>query len=140
MTIHALLLTFAALLGVQSPDTAPILAAVEAATSEPRQAARLVVLAEHESRFRQHPNPWSWDARADLAHGPWQLHGAAGLGPLAQQARAELFLIHEGERICPDAPLAPLAGGCSVRAARRIAEKLDARASELVLKATEDAP
>jgi hypothetical protein len=132
MTLPALLLAFVALLGVRSPDTRPILAAVETATSDPREAARLVVLAEHESRFREHPNPSSWDARADLAHGPWQLHGAMGLAPLPQQARAELYLIHEGERICPDAPLAPLAGGCHVAAARRMSDKLDERARELL--------
>jgi hypothetical protein len=140
MPFHALLLTFVSLLGVRSPDTQAILAAIEAATSDPREAARLVVLAEHESRFREHPNPSSWDARADLAHGPWQLHGAVGLAPLAQQARAELYLIREGERICPDAPLAPLAGGCRVKAARRMSDSMDARARELVAKATGNAP
>jgi len=132
MTLPALLLAFVALLGVRSPDTRPILAAVETATSDPREAARLVVLAEHESRFREHPNPASWDARADLAHGPWQLHGPMGLAPLPQQARAELYLIHEGERICPNAPLAPLAGGCHVAAARRMSDKLDEQAGELL--------
>jgi hypothetical protein len=140
MTLHALLLAFISLLGVHSSDTGKILAAIETATSDPRDAARLVVLADHESNFREHPNPASWDARADLAHGPWQLHGAMGLAPLAQQARAELFLIREGERICPDAPLAPLSGGCHVGAARRMAEKMDARARELVAKANGDAP
>jgi hypothetical protein len=140
MTLHDLLLAFVTLLGVHSTDTGKILAAIEAATSDPREAARLVVLAEHESRFREHPEPASWDARADLAHGPWQLHGAMGLAPLSQQARAELYLIHEGERICPDSPLAPLAGGCRVRAARRMADALDARARELVTKSTGGTP
>lgn len=133
--MKALLLALVALLGVRTPDTARILAAIESATTDEHEAALLVVFAKHESGFLERPRPTSWDARAGLANGPWQLHGAAGRAPLATQARAWLYLLHEGARVCPEAPAAPLSGGCL--AGRRIADAREVEARALLERAKE---
>ena len=56
-----------------------------------------------------------------VAHGIFQLHSAAGKGTLEQQTQGWLALLHEGARICPESPAAPLSGGC-VRA-RKLADR-----------------
>ena len=90
----------------------------------------------------------SLDARAvgdhSLAHGPWQLHGAAGLAPVREQARTWLALLHEGAARCTEHPAAIMWGACSgdvVTPAREGAvtlriEKLAAKRERLVRELT----
>src|SRR5580704_9332744 len=44
--------------------------------------------------------------------GVWQENATTGRADVVTQARAWLFMLHEGARICPDNPAAPLSGGC----------------------------
>lgn len=48
------------------------------------------VYAERESAWQLTPRPWSWDAKAGLARGPWQLWNAPA--SLPDQARAWVHL------------------------------------------------
>lgn len=137
--MHVLLLALCTLLGVPStPARVRILDAIEQATIDEREASLLVVFAWYESRFREHPEPVSWDARADVAHGPWQLWGAHGHDTLESQARAWLAQLHEGQRACPGSPLAPISGGCLVPAARRLGERREREAERLRAQAELD--
>lgn len=57
--------------------------------------------------------------------GVWQEPRFVGKGPLRAQATYWLRLLHEGQRICPASPAAPLSGGCERAwklADRRVAE------------------
>lgn len=56
-----------------------------------------------------------------VAHGVWQLHSACGNASVLQQARCWMSMLREGKRICPDAPAAPLSGGC--RQARKLVDR-----------------
>ena len=75
------------------------------------------------------------------AHGPWQLHGAAGTATLADQARTWLALLHDGARRCPASPAAIMWGGCDVRdpltggSTARLATRRVRRARELLVLA-----
>lgn len=81
----ALLALVLAVLG-PCPDARPIADAVAHAvearaaqglapvTASPAEdAALLAVYARLESGGRVHPQPWSWDARAGVSCGPWQM-------------------------------------------------------------------
>ncbi len=57
--------------------------------------------------------------------------------PLAAARRA-YFIMRAGAQLCPDAPLAPYAGGCHNRAARAIGERRQAAAQCLL--ASDDGP
>jgi hypothetical protein len=83
-------------------------------------AAAMVTWAVGESQMQLHPTSYSWDSRAGLSRGVWQLQGATGDAAPDVQAAAWLALLRDGLRRCPDAPGAPLSGGCH-GAARRIA-------------------
>jgi len=48
------------------------------------------------------------------SHGPWQLQGECGFKPLGDQARCWRAIVHDGQRLCPDAPYAILWGGCNI--------------------------
>lgn len=134
--MRALLLSLCALLGVPStPARTKILAAIASATTDAHEAALLVVFAKYESDFSLHPEPLSWDARADVAHGTWQLWGAHGFDSVATQAKAWIWLYHAGQRSC-DVPLAPICGGCRSKSARRIAVAREAEAARLEREAT----
>jgi hypothetical protein len=63
--------------------------------------------------------------------GVWQENATTGRADILTQARAWLFLLHEGERICPANPAAPLSGGCA--AAALISARRVARARELLV-------
>jgi hypothetical protein len=73
-----------------SSDARAIARAVDAATDDDRLRAVLVVYAHRESHWTVRPRPWSWDARAGVARGPWQLWGPAGSLGLTGQASAWL--------------------------------------------------
>ncbi len=62
--------------------------------------------------------------------GVWQQPAAVGRADLATQARAWLALLHEGARICPQSPAAPLSGGCA--AGRSLADKRASKALRLL--------
>lgn len=69
--------------------------AIDTATDSDELRAQLVVAAWHESGFREHPEPQSWDAHAGIAKGPWQLW-IGGDGPLISQARGWLWMAQRG--------------------------------------------
>lgn len=79
-----------------SDDARAIASAIDHATDDDRLRAVLVVYAWSESSWMRNPHPWSWDARAGIAHGPWQLWGASGLATLDEQARTWLRLVQRG--------------------------------------------
>jgi hypothetical protein len=62
--------------------------------------------------------------------GVWQLRSASGRADLSTQAHAWLALLHEGARICPASPAAPLSGGCV--AARSTADRRATKARSLL--------
>jgi hypothetical protein len=96
-----------------------------------RDAAMMALYAWHESNFAAHPTPQSWDAKAGKSCGYWQ-QACLGAGTLdvIGQARMWLWQLHEGAKICPDSPAAPLSGGCS--RARRVADARTARVDALL--------
>ena len=67
---------------------------------------------------------------AGASWGVWQEPRAVGSGPLDEQARYWLRLLHAGELSCPESPAAPLSGGCV--AARRVADRRMARVREIL--------
>lgn len=72
-----------------SLDAQRIASAIDDATGDDRLRAVLVVYAYHESRWQVRPAPSSWDARAGVARGPWQLW-TGGTLTLRDQARVWL--------------------------------------------------
>jgi hypothetical protein len=64
------------------------------------------------------------------SRGVWQLQTEAGKADLLTQARAWREMLHEGQRLCPESPAAPISGGCT-GAGRRLAD----RRVELALRA-----
>ena len=81
------------------PDAQPIARAIVAAvesrasrglapvTASPAEdAALLAVYARLESGGQVHPQPWSWDARAGVSCGPWQMPCGVRLGLVGQAA------------------------------------------------------
>jgi hypothetical protein len=77
----------------------------------------------------------SWlskDAVGDggLSFGVWQQRSSAGRADVVTQARSWLSLLHEGARICPASPAAPLSGGC--HAGRHVADRRATRAHALL--------
>jgi hypothetical protein len=68
--------------------------------------------------------------------GVWQQPAAWGRTDLTTQARNWLGLLHEGARLCPASPAAPLSGGCR-GAGRSIADGRSKRARALLAKARE---
>jgi hypothetical protein len=62
--------------------------------------------------------------------GVWQQPPAVGRADLLTQARAWLVVLHEGARICPASPAAPLSGGCIN--GRRVADRRASRARILL--------
>jgi hypothetical protein len=85
------------------------------------EAAAMVRWVWGESRFRRDPNPESWDARAKISCGAFQLRCKDLPETLYGQAQAWLVLAHVGAQWCPQSPLAPLSGACG-GAAQRLAE------------------
>ena len=105
-----------------SDDARAIAAAIDAATDDDRLRAVLVVYAVAESHLRLDPAPMSWDARAGLARGPWQMWSSHDL-PLAVQARTWLRWVQAGGLAALDSS--------PRRAARRAA-----RAAQLIASAS----
>jgi hypothetical protein len=68
----ALVLTLCFLLGYRTPPMRIVHAIADAAQTA-EDAALLVVYGVHESGLSEHPRAWSWDARAGVSCGPWQL-------------------------------------------------------------------
>lgn len=63
--------------------------------------------------------------------GVWQQPASVGRADLLTQARAWLSFLHEGARICPASPAAPLSGGCV--AGRSVADRR-ARSARVLLE------
>ena len=137
MTLSALCLALWTALSpavARTSDAREIAAAIERAVSGDtlppvfgsREADARVMAryAYDESRVQIHPPHWldpvtglPVDSRA---FGPWQSHVPEST-PLDVQARRWLAALHEGARICPASPAAPLSGGCA--RARRLADR-----------------
>jgi hypothetical protein len=90
--------------------------------------------AKDESDVRAHPGHWvdprTGKAVDPIAQGPWQTHR---LGPDAtplEYARDWLAQLHDGARVCPASPLAPLSGSCLL--ARPLADRRAKKARELL--------
>ena len=88
----ALVLTLCALLGYTRPPLA-IVHAIASASATAEDAALLVVYGVHESGLSEHPRPWSWDARAGVSCGPWQLRCTISSTPEAD-ARTWIANVH----------------------------------------------
>lgn len=137
--LRALVWAICAFLGVsQTPGHTRIVEAIVQATADEHEAALLTVFAKHESDFQENPVPVSNDAHRGWSGGPWQVWGDAKRLPLVGQAKNWLAQYHAGQRTCPEAPLAPLAGGCNRTAARSIARARDAEARRLEAQAELD--
>ncbi|HEX3346057.1 MAG TPA: hypothetical protein VHS09_15845 [Polyangiaceae bacterium] len=117
------------------PDAAPIAAAIETAVSQDAEAPVFGSREEDAAVMAYYAIRESWlthDAVGDggRSFGVWQLRSASGRADLPTQARAWLSLLHEGARICPASPAAPLSGGCV--AARSTADRRATRARTLL--------
>jgi hypothetical protein len=120
------------------PDAPEIAAAIETVITQDRRppvfgsreedAAVMAYWALRESWLRR-------NAVGDggRSFGVWQENASTGRADILTQARAWLYMLHEGARICPDNPAAPLSGGC--RAAARIAQRRVVKALELLATA-----
>ena len=64
--------------------------------SHAQDAVLLAVYAAHESGLRMHPPAESWDARARVSCGAWQLRCSLTRGTLEEQARTWLRLARTG--------------------------------------------
>ena len=65
--------------------------------SHAEDAALLAYYAALESGLHVHPRAWSWDARAGVSVGPWQLRAPLATGrTLAEQAASWLALARAG--------------------------------------------
>jgi hypothetical protein len=119
-------------------DAASIAAAIESAVSQDAEAPVFASREEDAAVMAYYAIRESWlnhDAVGDggLSFGVWQLRSASGRADLGTQARAWLSLLHEGARICPESPAAPLSGGCV--AARTTADRRSMRALNLLAMA-----
>jgi hypothetical protein len=93
--------------------------------SREEDAAVMAYYALRESWLRKHAV-----GDGGRSFGVWQENATTGRADVVTQARAWLFMLHEGARICPDNPAAPLSGGC--KAASHMALRRVAKARELL--------
>ncbi|HEY3822351.1 MAG TPA: hypothetical protein VGL81_34535 [Polyangiaceae bacterium] len=99
------------------PDAAPIAAAIDTAVSEDSEPPVFGSREEDAAVMAYYAIRESWlthDAVGDggLSFGAWQIRSPSGRADIGTQARYWLSLLHEGARICPASPAAPLSGGC----------------------------
>jgi hypothetical protein len=116
-------------------DAAPIAAAIQSAVSQDTEPPVFGSREEDAAVMAYYAIRESWlnhDAIGDggRSFGVWQMRSASGRADLSTQARAWLSLLHEGARICPESPAAPLSGGCV--AARSTADRRATRARSLL--------
>jgi len=117
------------------PDAAPIAAAIETAVSQDVEPPVFGSREEDAAVMAYYAIRESWlthDAIGDggRSFGVWKLRSASGRADLSTQAHAWLALLHEGARICPASPAAPLSGGCV--AARSTADRRATKARSLL--------
>jgi hypothetical protein len=72
------------------------------------------------------------------SRGAWQEQSPAGRADLLTQARAWRELLHEGARVCPASPAAPLSGGCEE--GRKLADRRVRNALRALYEAREEGP
>jgi hypothetical protein len=141
MSIKALVLAIWAAIHPSAPklpDAPEIATAIEVVITEDNlppvfgsredDAAVMAYYALRESSLRKHAV-----GDGGRSFGVWQENEKTGRADVLTQARAWLYMLHEGARICPDNPAAPLSGGCT--AASRIAARRVAKARELLAAA-----
>jgi hypothetical protein len=117
------------------PDAAPIAAAIEAAVSHDAEPPVFGSREEDAAVMAYYALRESWLNHGAVgdggrSFGVWQLRSASGRADLPTQARAWLALLHEGARVCPQSPAAPLSGGCV--AARSTADRRASKARSLL--------
>lgn len=106
-TLVALVLSIWTSLGAHGPDETRIAQAIAAAVAQESSpasgeshavdAALLAVYAARESGLSEHPAPCSWDARAGLSAGVWQLRSYLVAGrSIEMQARTWLDSLRRG--------------------------------------------
>lgn len=103
-----------------SPDAQRIATVIDATTDHDGLRAHMVLYSHAESHWTINPRPWSWDARAGIAHGPWQLWGRPEL-TLEEQARAWLHNVEAAGLASVDSS-PRRAARRAVRAARLLTE------------------
>jgi hypothetical protein len=138
MTLKLLVLTIWGAIHPLAPhlhDASEIAAAIEAAVTDDAEPPVFGSRDEDAAVMAYYALRESWlshDAIGDggRSFGVWQLRSASGRADLGTQARAWLSLLHEGARICPASPAAPLSGGCV--AARSTADRRATRAHLLL--------
>lgn len=112
---------------VLNDDLPPVTGSIEG------DAALAAVYAEAESGVWQHPKPLSWDARAGVSCGVWQMPCAfVRSHTLREQAIHWLQMMHAAVRACPAHPGAMLCGSCTAGAPRRMARTRWVRAAVLL--------
>ena len=122
MTLLALAIALASQLGYPRAPPAILRAAAEAVAADPSplegsadlELAAMLVWGRAESALQVHPRPWlgANGLPVDpLARGWLQVHAASD--DPGEQAREWLRELHDGARVCPDHPAAPLSGGCA---------------------------
>lgn len=117
------------------PDAPQIAAAIDAAVSQDAEPPVFGSREEDAAVMAYYAIRESWLARNAVgdggkSFGVWQLRTPSGRADLGTQARAWLALLHEGARICPQSPAAPLSGGCV--AARTTADRRATKARRLL--------
>jgi hypothetical protein len=117
------------------PDAPEIASAIEVVITQDKEppvfgsreedAAVMAYYALRESWLRKHAV-----GDGGRSFGVWQENEKTGRADIITQARAWLYMLHEGARICPDNPAAPLSGGCT--AAARMAARRVEKARQLL--------
>ena len=111
-------------------DNAPVY------TSHAEDLAVMAVYVVAESNVRVHPIAYSWDAKAGVSCGAFQVPCfVVRAQSLVGQAKYVLRLMHLGALTCPEQPLAPVIGSC--RAGRAQADWRVTHARELLRVALE---
>jgi len=122
----------AAPLAADAPAIAQAIAEVVAADESPVfgdrdfEAAVDAYYAFRESWLQRAPKPGDHGK----SFGVWQEPAFVGRKDIRTQAVYWLRLLHEGARLCPESPAAPLSGGCVN--ARSVADQRVRRAGELL--------
>jgi hypothetical protein len=117
-----LALALAVALGHTSAQATLIARAIDQACGgEPACVVDASVYVDHESNYQLTPAPWSWDAKAGKASGPFQLWGA----PQGIQAQANEWVRRRAASLAQWGDLRGLAGNteAGVRVARARAEE-----------------
>lgn len=136
--LHALIVAIWAAIHPAAPklhDASEIADAITIAVNEDKEPPVFGSREEDAAIMAYYALRESWLAKGAVgdggrSYGVWQEPAITGRADVLTQARAWLVTLHEGARICPASPAAPLSGGCW--AARSLANRRVARARTLL--------